>query len=149
MTVLIAARYRARMRRKKMLRDRLADWPLEENCWVYLLLSEYGELYVGQTNNLRWRLREHHSEYNRCPTRGQQWRYLAVIPVRTRRAALSLERLMHVSRAALCNWVDGSEARMAVLEKRYGFPRPKPSQMTHLSRRRANMRLPPNVLSDI
>ena len=137
---------RAKDERRKKLREMLSNWPTEQKCWVYLLLSEYGDLYVGQTNHLRWRLRDHHRANNRCATQGQRWRYLAAIPVRSRGEALELEAQFHASAAEVGQWVDRSECRMKVLMRRYGFPRPTVFQRVHLSWRRAYNRIPPYLL---
>ena len=146
------ARYRAKQRRRKELQARLQSWPTKEKrkrrrtwkpyqkigphslhaplrCWVYLLLSENGSLYVGQTTNLKNRLRGHHSKKNKCSTWGQRWRYLAAIEVRARSEALDVERSMQTA-DGLRRWVEASSPRMEILGSRYGFPRP--CQIVHL-----------------
>lgn len=46
--------------------------------YVYLLLSDRGEIYTGYTANLRRRFRQHNAKNNRGYTRGRRWHLLAV-----------------------------------------------------------------------
>jgi hypothetical protein len=66
--------------------------------------------------------------------------------MRSRLEAERLEHAMQASHLRLGQWVDESEARMKVLVKRYGFPRPNQFQRVHLSWRRAARRLHPSKL---
>lgn len=133
------ATFRARLKRKRELKARLSSWPVEDKCWVYLLLSEYGDLYVGQTNNLRWRIWNHNA--GRCrSTQGQRWRYLSIMPACSRSQAMRIEYRLQRG-VEISRWVDESEVRMKKLVERYGFCRPTPSQIVHLSWRRSRERI--------
>jgi len=55
-----------RVRRRRINRERPADWRTEAGkFWVYVIRSEAsGKLYVGQTNDLEGRLRQHNDPTN-------------------------------------------------------------------------------------
>ena len=75
---------------------------------------------MGITNHLRWRLREHHSERNRCPTRATL-AVSEVIRVEHRSEALELEHAMHNRSRAPGQLIGASEARLLRLRDRFGF----------------------------
>lgn len=62
------------------------------NFYAYLLLSENGKTYAGQTNNLKRRLKAHNDPDNTGYTRGRKWYLLAAWPFKTRYEALIFER---------------------------------------------------------
>ncbi len=71
--------------------------------YVYLLVSEKGERYIGYTKDLRRRLEEHNAGLNRS-TRGRKWELVYYEAYREERLARRRERRLKVSwklRAAL------------------------------------------------
>jgi predicted GIY-YIG superfamily endonuclease len=60
-------------------------------AWTYLLLSEWGEVYLGATTQLRQRIRKHNSPESTQWTRGRRWHLLAVRGFANQKAALDLE----------------------------------------------------------
>ncbi|GJL80227.1 MAG: hypothetical protein NPINA01_32160 [Nitrospinaceae bacterium] len=60
--------------------------------YAYLLLSENGKTYAGQTKNLKNRLAHHNSPKNKGYTKGQKWYLLAAWPFVTRYEALVFEK---------------------------------------------------------
>ncbi len=62
--------------------------------WTYLILSERGEVYLGATNNLRVRLRDHNSPENTGWTRGRRWHLLDVRQFPTVREAFYYESML-------------------------------------------------------
>jgi len=71
------------------------------NNYVYILtdVGGKGHSYVGYTPHLEKRLDEHNAGTGADATRGEQWRYLAVLTgFSDRRTALRFESLMHLHR---------------------------------------------------
>lgn len=60
-------------------------------AWTYLLLSEWGEVYLGATTQLRQRIRKHNSPESTQWTRGRRWHLLAARGFANRKAAFDLE----------------------------------------------------------
>ena len=73
--------------------------------YVYLLLSERGEIYTGETNNIRRRFKEHNSCENQGWTRGRRWYLLAVQCFLDRDSAILTERQLKRSRYDKRNWL--------------------------------------------
>ena len=71
------------------------------NNYVYILtdVGGKGHSYVGYTPHLEKRLDEHNAGTGADATRGEQWRYFAVLTgFSDRRTALRFESLMHLHR---------------------------------------------------
>ncbi len=64
--------------------------------YTYLLMSENGKTYAGQTKNLKRRLKAHNDPDNKGYTRGRKWYLLAAWPFETRYEALVFERGLKV-----------------------------------------------------
>ncbi len=60
--------------------------------YAYLLISENGKTYGGQTKNLKHRMADHNSPKNKGYTQGQKWYLLAAWPFETRYEALVFEK---------------------------------------------------------
>ena len=88
--------------------------------YAYLLLSEHGKTYAGQTNNLRRRLKEHGSPKNQGYTRGKKWYLLAAWPFETRDEALIFEKGLKSSK--LRHRIMENLPRTRVLIHRYKIP---------------------------
>lgn len=89
--------------------------------YVYLLLSDRGEIYTGYTNSLRRRLREHNGKTNRGWTRGRRWRLLAVRCFLDRHSARIIERGLKRSRYDKSNWLRRQRRRLHELCRRHGI----------------------------
>ena len=92
--------------------------------YVYLLLSERGEVYTGFTSDLRRRLAEHNAVENAGWTRGRRWHLLAVRRFFDRHSALIHERRLKQSRFDKRNWLrylSRSNQRLAELCRRHGI----------------------------
>ena len=96
---------------------------------VYLLVSECGTTYIGQTRNLRRRFREHCSGKSRS-TRGRTWHLVAVRHVLDRGSAVRLERQLkrrrhwrHAKKAnwEFVRWIRSARGRVERLTERFGF----------------------------
>jgi len=72
--------------------------------YVYLLLSDRGEIYTGYTRCIKRRLAEHNAPDNRGWTRGRRWYLLAVRMFLDRHSALRIERRIKRSRYDKRNW---------------------------------------------
>jgi predicted GIY-YIG superfamily endonuclease len=84
--------------------------------WVYLLLSEDGEVYAGQTGNLRARFRTHNSPNggNRY-TRGRRWHLLAARQFDTRLDAFRFETKLKRDGHTKKRWILRNSKRIAKL----------------------------------
>lgn len=89
--------------------------------YVYMLLSERGEVYTGSTRCIKQRLAEHNSPNNRGWTRGRRWHLLALKPFLDRHSALRVERQLKRSRYDKRNWLARLD-RLDVLRQRHGIP---------------------------
>jgi predicted GIY-YIG superfamily endonuclease len=89
--------------------------------YVYLLLSEHGEVYCGYTNCIRRRLREHNSPKNTGWTRERRWRLLAVRCFLDRHSATIVERNIKRSRYDKRNWIQRERYRLRELCRRHGI----------------------------
>jgi predicted GIY-YIG superfamily endonuclease len=89
--------------------------------WVYLLLSERGEVYCGYTGCIKRRLKQHNSVNNSGWTRGRQWHLLAVRCFLDRHSALIVERQMKRSKYDKSNWVRRERPRLGELCRRHGI----------------------------
>jgi putative endonuclease len=98
--------------------------------WVYLILSEHGDFYIGQTINLKGRLRCHNSPDNIGRTHGQRWRLVAAKRVESRAEALQVEREMEEGGAI--QWATASLPRIARICGRSGRVIPALGDAIHL-----------------
>ena len=96
--------------------------------YVYLLLSheQRGTVYIGMTNNLRRRFRQHNSDNNKGYTRGRRWHLLAVRMFLDRHSAAlvesQLKRYYHGrGNRQLDAWMRRSVSRLQVLSDRHGI----------------------------
>ncbi len=89
--------------------------------YVYLLLSERGEVYAGFTADIRRRLREHNAGTNTGWTGGRRWHLLAVRCFLDRHSALMVERQLKRSRYDKRNWVRRERRRLRELCRRHGI----------------------------
>lgn len=89
--------------------------------YVYLLLSERGEVYAGFTGDIRRRLREHNAANNPGWTRGRQWHLLAIRCYLDRHSALISERQLKRSRYDKSNWIRREQTRLRELCRRHGI----------------------------
>jgi len=92
--------------------------------WLYLLLSESGEIYAGYSSDLRRRLREHNSASNRGWTRGRRWRLLAVRCFLDAHSVQLAERTLKRSRFEKRNWIRRERCRLRELCRRHGIQHP-------------------------
>ncbi len=88
--------------------------------YVYLLLSERGEIYTGFTGNLRQRFKQHNSLENTGWTRGRRWRLLGVRCFLDADSALLVERQLKRSRYDKRNWIKRL-GRLRTLCERHGI----------------------------
>ena len=88
--------------------------------YVYLLLSEHGEIYTGYTANIRRRFSEHNSGDNGGWTRGRRWYLLAVRCFLDRHSALLVERQLKRSKYEKRNWIRQERSRLRKLCTRHG-----------------------------
>lgn len=89
--------------------------------YVYLLLSNKGEVYCGTTARLKQRLFEHNSPDNRGWTRGRTWRLLAVRVFLDRHSALLVEKSLKRSRYDKRDWIRRERKRLKTLCDRHGI----------------------------
>lgn len=89
--------------------------------YVYLLLSEHGEIYTGYTGCIKRRLAEHNAPDNRGWTRGRRWYLLALRMFLDRHSALLTERQIKRSRYDKTNWIRRKHRRLHTLCERYGI----------------------------
>jgi len=94
--------------------------------YVYLLLSREGRVYIGITNNLRRRFRQHNARDNQGYTRGQRWHLLAVRMFLDRDSAGLVEKQLkkwHRGRGnwSLDGWIRRQRPRLRTLCGRYGI----------------------------
>ena len=66
--------------------------------FVYLILSERGEVYLGSTTCIKRRLAEHNSQHNAGWTRGRRWHLLALRMYLDRGSAVRAERQLKRSK---------------------------------------------------
>jgi len=88
--------------------------------YVYLLLSERGEIYCGFTKCIKRRLKEHNAPSSTGWTRGRRWYLLALKMFPDRYSALLVERQMKKSKYDKHNWIR-STGRLRTLSERYGI----------------------------
>lgn len=88
--------------------------------YVYLLLSERGEVYCGYTNCIKRRLKEHNAPTSRGWTRGRRWYLLALKMFPDRYSALLVERQMKKSKYDKRNWIKRL-SRHRILCERHGI----------------------------
>lgn len=91
--------------------------------YVYLLLSERGEIYCGYTPCIKRRLKQHNSTSNTGWTRGRRWYLLALKMFPDKHSALLVERQMKKSKYDKRNWIKRI-GRLNILCKRHGIIRP-------------------------
>lgn len=89
--------------------------------FVYLILSERGEVYLGSTTCIKRRLAEHNSPGNRGWTRGRRWHLLAVRMYLDRASAVRSERQLKRSKYDKRNWLARLD-RLDLLRRRHGIP---------------------------
>ena len=89
--------------------------------FVYLLLSEHGEIYTGYTTSIRRRLGEHNASDNQGWTRGRRWHLLAVRCFLDRHSALLVERQLKRSKYDKRNWLRRERPRLQELCRRHGI----------------------------
>jgi putative endonuclease len=89
--------------------------------YVYLLLSDRGEVYAGFTGDIRRRLKEHNAADNTGWTRGRRWHLLAVRCFLDRHSAAIAERQLKRSRFDKSNWVRRQRRRLRELCRRHGI----------------------------
>ena len=89
--------------------------------YVYLLLSDRGEVYAGYTGNLRRRFKEHNAADNTGWTRGRRWHLLAVRCFLDRHSAMMVERQLKRSRYDKTNWARRQRRRLRELCRRHGI----------------------------
>ncbi|MBL4809411.1 MAG: GIY-YIG nuclease family protein [Phycisphaerales bacterium] len=90
--------------------------------YVYLLLSERGEIYCGYTNCIKRRLKEHNATSNTGWTRGRRWYLLALKMFPDQHSALLVERRLKRSKYDKPNWIKRT-GRLRTLCLRYGIQR--------------------------
>jgi predicted GIY-YIG superfamily endonuclease len=94
---------------------------LKTMFWVYLLLSDDGEVYAGQTGNLKGRLRSHNSPNGgRRYTRGRRWHLLAAKRFKTRVEAFGFETKLKRDGHSKKRWIIQSSGRISKLVARFG-----------------------------
>ncbi|WP_394539894.1 GIY-YIG nuclease family protein [Lysobacter enzymogenes] len=89
--------------------------------WTYLLVSSRGEVYLGATQNLRRRFREHNSASNKGYTRGQRWHLLAVVRFPTRAEAFQYESKLKRALLLKSQWKANCIRRADVIRFRHGY----------------------------
>jgi len=89
-------------------------------AFVYLILSERGEVYLGSTTCIKRRLAEHNSPHNTGWTRGRRWHLLALRMYLDRGSAVRAERQVKRSKYDKRNWLARLD-RLAVLRQRHGI----------------------------
>ncbi len=99
------------------------DLPNEDGSggWTYLLLSEWGEVYLGATKNLRKRFRAHNGPSNGRFTGGRRWHLLAVRKFETRAEAFDEEARMKSGGYGKSEWKVACIPRALQLIARYGY----------------------------
>ena len=94
------------------------------NNYVYILtdVGGKGHSYVGYTPHLEKRLDEHNAGTGADATRGEQWRYFAVLTgFSDRRTALRFESLMHLHRVTdVREWLDVAHAIVEKYAEEFG-----------------------------
>lgn len=90
--------------------------------YVYLLLSEQGEIYCGYTNCIKRRLKEHNGDNNTGWTRGRRWYLLALKMFPDQHSARLVERRIKKSKYDKRNWIKRT-GRLRTLCERYGIQR--------------------------
>ena len=89
--------------------------------YVYLLLSDRGEIYCGYTNNIRRRLKEHNAASNSGWTRGRErWHLLALKMFLDRHSALLVEQKIKKLKYDKRNWIKRT-GRLRTLCDRHGI----------------------------
>ncbi len=89
--------------------------------YVYLLLSDRGEIYTGYTGCIKRRLAEHNAPDNRGWTRGRRWYLLSLRIFLDRHSALLVERQVKRSRYDKTNWIRRERARLQTLCDRHNI----------------------------
>lgn len=94
--------------------------------YLYMLLSRQGKTYIGITNNLRRRFKQHNAADNQGYTRGQRWHLLAVRSFLDRDTAAIIEKqLKRWGRGRgnwqLDKWIRQARPRLRTLCERYGI----------------------------
>jgi predicted GIY-YIG superfamily endonuclease len=91
-------------------------------AWTYLLLSEFGECYLGATTDLRKRLRAHNEKLpSRRYTSGRRWHLLAVIRFDTKSEAFSYESKLKRLRHRKIIWKLQNIKRACLIADRFGY----------------------------
>ena len=98
----------------------MAYTPALPRLYVYLLLSERGEIYCGYTNCIKRRLKEHNAASNTGWTKNRRWYLLALRQYLDRDSALLVERRLKRSKYDKPNWIRRT-GRLRTLCERYGI----------------------------